>query len=136
LSIYIGLECRVDLKTFHGLGTSKQNPAKSCKQIHDISLKDGKLENGVYWIKTSADRSLPTYCDLLNGGWTLVGKVSGFVDKLHKFWLIDDYNVDVLDRPTLPRYACISHICISHMHSVNFQVHYIVAKLVALMLVT
>jgi hypothetical protein len=102
--VFLGPECKVDLKKFHGLGTSKENPATSCKQIHDVSLRDGKLENGLYWVKTSADRSVPTYCDLLNGGWTLVGKVSGFVDKLYKFWLIKNYNVDALDSPALPRY--------------------------------
>jgi hypothetical protein len=102
--VSLGPECKVDLKKFHGLGTSKANPATSCKQIHDVSLRDGKLENGVYWVKTSADRSVPTYCDLLNGGWTLVGKVSGFVDKLYEFWLIKNYNVDALDSPALPRY--------------------------------
>ena len=86
------------------MGKSEAYPATSCKQIYDISLKGGKLDNGVYWIKTSADRSVQTYCDFTNGGWTLVGKVSGFVDKLYTFWLIKDYNVDVLGSPALPRY--------------------------------
>ena len=86
------------------MGKSEAYPATSCKQIYDISLKGGKLDNGVYWIKTSADRSVQTYCDFTNGGWTLVGKVSGFVDKLYTFWLINDYNVDVLGSPVLPRY--------------------------------
>ena len=88
----LGPECKVVLKKFHGLGTSKKNPAKSCKQIHDVSLKDD--------------------CDLLNGGWTLVGKVSGFVDELHTFWLIEDYNVNVLDSPALPRYIHYTYLCV------------------------
>ena len=104
-NVSLGTQCKVDLKKFHGLGTSKQNPATSCKQIHDIALKDGKLLNGVYWIKTSADRSVQTYCDLANGGWTLVGKVSGFVDKMYTFWLIKNYHVDVMNSPALPRYT-------------------------------
>ena len=96
----------MDLRKFYGygLGKSEAYPATSCKQIHDISLKGGKLDNGVYWIKTSADRSVQTYCDLTNGGWTLVGKVSGFVDKLYTFWLIKNYSVDALSSPALPRY--------------------------------
>ena len=106
-TVYLGKECKVDLKTFQGLGTSEKNPAKSCKQIYDMSMKYGKVENGMYWIKTSADRSVYTYCDLLNGGWTLVGKISGFVDDLYKFWLIKDYNLDALSSPALPsKVAC------------------------------
>ena len=86
------------------MGTSNKNPATSCKQIHDISIRNGKLENGVYWIKTSAPHSVQTFCDLTNGGWTLIGKVGGFVDNMYKFWLIKDYNVDALKSPSLPRY--------------------------------
>ena len=74
------------------------------QQIHDIKSQSGKLENGVYWIKTSADRSVQTYCDLANGGWTLVGKISSFVEKMHSFWLIKNRNVGVLNLPSLPRY--------------------------------
>ena len=105
--MYLGPECKVDLNKFRGhpLGTSKLNPAQSCKQIHDIMSSSGKLKNGVYWIKTSADHSVQTYCDLTNGGWTLVGKVSGFVEKLHSFWLIKNHNVDALNSPGLPRYV-------------------------------
>ena len=107
-TVYLGNECKVDLKMFQGFGTSKMNPAKSCKQIYDISFKDGKLENGMYWIKTSADRSVYTYCDMFNGGWTLVGKISGYVDDFYKFWLIKDYNLDALNSPALPsKVACI-----------------------------
>ena len=114
-------ECEVDLKKFHGLGTSKQNPATSCKQIHDIALKDGKLLNGVYWIKTSADRSVQTYCDLANGGWTLVGKVSGFVDKMYTFWLKKNYHVDVLNIPALPRYVLKMYKCIFCMPGCSYN---------------
>ena len=103
---YTGKECKVDLAKFHGLGTEK-NPAISCRQIHDVSLFDGKhrLKNGVYWIMTSANNSASTYCDLINGGWTLVGKVGGFVDRLYMFWLIKNYNLDALKSPALPRYV-------------------------------
>ena len=89
------------------MGKSELNPAQSCKQIHDIMSPSGKLKNGLYWIKTSADHSVQTYCDLTNGGWTLVGKVSGFVEKLHSFWLIKNHNVDALNSPGLPRYVYI-----------------------------
>ena len=104
MSLSAAPECKVDLKKFHGLGTSKQNPATSCKQIHDISLQNGKLDNGVYWIKTSPGHSVQTYCDLTNGGWTLVGKVGGFVEKMYAFWLIKNNNVNALKSPALPRY--------------------------------
>ncbi|CAB3991343.1 Hypothetical predicted protein [Paramuricea clavata] len=123
-TVSLGTECKVDLKKFHGLGTSEKNPATSCKQVHDISLKDGKLDNGLYWIKTSADRSVQTYCDLTNGGWTLVGKVSGFVNKLYKFWLIKNYNVVVLNSPALPsKVGCIDarYLATYHASTVMFS---------------
>ncbi|CAB4007783.1 Hypothetical predicted protein, partial [Paramuricea clavata] len=124
VSVSLGTECKVDLKKFHGLGTSEKNPATSCKQIHDVSLKDGKLDNGVYWIKTSADRSVRTYCDLTNGGWTLVGKVSGFVNKLYKFWLIKNYKVVALNNPALPsKVGCINarYLATYHASTVMFS---------------
>lgn len=104
-TVSLDTECKVDLEKFHGLGTSEKNPATSCKQIHDVSWNDGdhRLRNGVYWIKTSADQSVPTYCDLAEGGWTLVGKVSGFVDFLYTFWLIKNYNENALRHAGLPR---------------------------------
>ncbi|XP_028392656.1 uncharacterized protein LOC114517196 [Dendronephthya gigantea] len=124
-SVFLGKECKVDLAKFRGIGT-EMNPATSCKQIHDVSLLDGKhrLKNGVYWIKTSADRSAPTYCDINNGGWTLIGKVGGFVDGLYKYWLIKDYNLHALKSPALPsQVSCIDarYLATYHASTVMFS---------------
>ena len=116
-TVSLGKECKVDLKKFYGLGASKKNPATSCRQIHDVSLYDGthRLKNGVYWIKTSADRAAPTFCDLENGGWTLAGKVGGSAKRLYSFWLVKNSNVAALRNTGLPRYTYVtfSHIRIS-----------------------
>ena len=65
----------------------KKLPADSCKQIHDASLASNKprAKNGVYWIKTDlqGSSSVQTYCDMKNGGWTLVGKISGQVGNIY-----------------------------------------------------
>lgn len=111
-TLSLGSECTVDVSRFHGLGASEKNPATSCKQIHDVSLHQGKhrLSNGVYWISISPGRSAPTYCDLNNGGWTLVGKISGQVGNIYKTWLISNQNVKYLSTPSLSeanRMGCI-----------------------------
>ncbi|XP_067028933.1 uncharacterized protein [Acropora muricata] len=54
-------------------------PGLSCKNIKE-ELK-GSPEDGIYWIRLpSADKGFPVYCDMKNGGWTLVHKyVSGML---------------------------------------------------------
>ena len=118
----LGSECQVDLDRFHGLGITKQNPATSCKQLHDISLHDAKhrLENGVYWIKTAADQSVQTYCDIVNGGWTLAGKISGRVGNIHKTWLVANHGVKNLFSPVLStaeHFSCIDARYLATYHA-------------------
>ena len=88
--------------------------ADSCKQIHDASLVNDKprAKNGIYWIKTDlqGSSSVQTYCDIENGGWTLVGKVSGKVGNIYKTWLVSNYNTAALKTPKITKqkeYACI-----------------------------
>ena len=92
----------------------KKLPADSCKQIHDASLVNDKprAKNGIYWIKTDlqGSSSVQTYCDIENGGWTLVGKVSGKVGNIYKTWLVSNYNTAALKTPKITKqkeYACI-----------------------------
>ncbi|CAB3991342.1 Hypothetical predicted protein [Paramuricea clavata] len=118
----LGFGC---LKSKRGCHTSYDNIkiTKYIPVLPTVSL-GGKLDNGVYWIKTSADHSVQTYCDLANGGWTLVGKVSGFVDKLNTFWLIKNYNVDALGSATLPsKVGCIDarYLATYHASTVMFS---------------
>ena len=92
----------------------KKLPADSCKQIHDASLVSNKprAENGIYWIKTDlqGSSSVQTYCDMANGGWTLVGKISGNVGNIYRTWLVSNYNTAVLKTSKITKqkeYACI-----------------------------
>ena len=92
----------------------KKLPADSCKQIHDSSLVNNKprAKNGIYWIKTDlqGSSSVQTYCDMANGGWTLVGKISGKVGNIYKTWLVSNYNIAALKTPKITKqkeYACI-----------------------------
>ena len=92
----------------------KKLPADSCKQIHDASLANNKprAKNGVYWIKTDLQGSsaVQTYCDMKNGGWTLVGKISGRVGNIYKKWLVSNHNTAALKTPKITKrkqFACI-----------------------------
>ena len=92
----------------------KKLPADSCKQIHDASLVNNKprAKNGVYWIKTDLQGNSPvqTYCDMKNGGWTLVGKISGKVGNIYMTWLVSNYNAEALKSPKITKqkeFACI-----------------------------
>jgi len=92
----------------------KKLPADSCKQIHDASLVNNqpRAKNGVYWIKTDLQGSsvVQTYCDMKNGGWTLVGKISGKVGNIYKTWLVSNYNTAALKTPKITKqkeFACI-----------------------------
>ena len=92
----------------------KKLPADSCKQIHGASLANNKprAKNGIYWIKTDlqGSSSVQTYCDMENGGWTLVGKISGNVGNIYKAWLVSNYNTGALKTPKIAKkkqFACI-----------------------------
>lgn len=92
----------------------KELPAGSCKQIHDASLVNNKprAKNGIYWIKTNLQGSstVQTYCDMRNGGWTLVGKISGNVGNIYKTWLVSNNNTAALETPKITKqkeFACI-----------------------------
>ena len=91
----------------------KKLPADSCKQIHDASLASNKprAKNGVYWIKTDlqGSSSVQTYCDMKNGGWTLVGKISGNVGNIYDKWLVSKHNTASLKSPKITgqkQFAC------------------------------
>ena len=91
----------------------KELPADSCKQIHDASLANNKprAKNGVYWIKTDLQGSaaVQTYCDMENGGWTLVGKISGRVGNIYNKWLVSNHNtaeLKVSNNTKRNQYAC------------------------------
>ncbi|XP_068733893.1 uncharacterized protein [Montipora capricornis] len=92
----------------------KKLPADSCKQIHDASLVNNtpRAKNGIYWIKTDLQGSsaVQTFCDMKNGGWTLVGKISGKVGNIYEKWLVSNYNTDELKTAKISKhnqFACL-----------------------------
>ena len=71
-----------------------------------------RAKNGVFWIKTDLQGSsaVQTYCKLKNGGWTLVGKISGKVGNIYKTWLVSNFNTAALKTPKITKqkeFACI-----------------------------
>ena len=112
-NITLGISLAGHLRQSSLLG-EKKLPADSCKQIHDASLVNNKprAKNSIYWVKTDllGSSSVQTYCDMANGGWTLVGKISGKVGNIYKTWLVSNYNTAVLKTPKITKqkeYACI-----------------------------
>ena len=92
----------------------KELPADSCKLIHDASLVNNKprAKNGIYWIKTDLQGSaaVQTYCDMENGGWTLVGKISGRVGNIYNKWLVLNHNIAELKTSNITKrnqFACL-----------------------------
>lgn len=48
------------------------NPANRCLEI----FAAGKTTDGYYWVKDSGGNKYKTYCDMSNGGWTLIKSLS------------------------------------------------------------
>ena len=44
---------------------------------------------------------MQTYCDMANGGWTFVGKISGKVGNIYKTWLVSNHNTAALKTPKI-----------------------------------
>eukprot|EP00117_Sycon_ciliatum_P040513 scpid22682/ scgid29760/ len=85
------------------LGRVASVAADSCKQIHDLSFQDGTLStsNGRYFIRTPSG-PVETYCDMVEGGWTLVGQVGGTVGTdISKTFLRESVLVSELRTPTI-----------------------------------
>ena len=110
----------------------KHRPADSCKKIYHANLikkSKSSAENGVYWIKTavSSNKRSPTFCDMGNGGWTLVGKISGRVGNIYNSWLVRNVNTDLLKSPNMnsgnAEYACLDarHLAVRHSSEVMFS---------------
>ncbi|NML71922.1 hypothetical protein HHL23_19280 [Chryseobacterium sp. RP-3-3] len=48
------------------------NPANRCLEIYN----DGQTTDGYYWVKDASANKFKTYCDMSNGGWTLIKSLS------------------------------------------------------------
>lgn len=63
---------------------TQARPGTSCRQI----LEDGhSVGDGKYWLRDNLGAAFPAYCDMANGGWTLmaVDRVGGF-SRTSAFW--------------------------------------------------
>ena len=121
------VEDRCQLNCQRGLtfGT-KEHPADSCKQIHDTKLSDqnkSSAKNGVYWIKSSmkCTEGIQTFCDLKNGGWTLVGKINGHAGNIYSKWLVKNVNTEDLKAPKIESgktgYSCLDARLLAVKHA-------------------
>ena len=83
----------------------KERPGDSCKHIHDANRQESRqkssAKNGVYWLKTGINghESTSTFCDMENGGWTLIGKISGRAGTIYQRWLVENVNIELLKSP-------------------------------------
>ena len=64
--------CSVDVTANSSLGTFA-NPANRC---FEIKTENASAADGYYWIKDNSSNKFKTYCDMSNGGWTLVNSRS------------------------------------------------------------
>ncbi|UYW02236.1 hypothetical protein K5I29_04860 [Flavobacterium agricola] len=64
--------CSFQIKFENSTGTF-ENPATSCLEIlnNDSSTKDG-----YFWVQVGGSAKYKTYCDMSNGGWTLISSQS------------------------------------------------------------
>ena len=98
----------------------KDHPADSCKQILDSKPSSS---SDVYWIKTSpvGNHGIQTFCDMKNGGWTLVGKVSGRVGNIYSKWLVENVNTEQLKAPNMDSgktgYSCLDARLLAVQHA-------------------
>jgi len=104
-TVHVDDRCQLNWQTCQPIGT-KEHPANSCKQIHDSKLRNqikSSAKNGVYWIKASLkwNKSIQTFCDMENGGWTLVGKIYGRVGNVYGKWLVQNVNIQDLKVPKI-----------------------------------
>ncbi|RLJ23201.1 hypothetical protein CLU97_4435 [Chryseobacterium sp. 7] len=58
--------------TFGTTVGSFANPANRCLEIFNA----GKTTDGYYWVKDASSNPYKTYCDMSNGGWTLIKSLS------------------------------------------------------------
>jgi hypothetical protein len=75
--LYTGSQCQM----YNVLGTVKTNPGSTYVSIflknhffscYDIWFMNNDLPSGIYWIKPGVASAYQVYCDMQNGGWTLI----------------------------------------------------------------
>ena len=75
------------------------------------------IYSGVYWVATPSG-PVETFCDMANGGWTLIGQTDGDTGNKYQTWLRSNHNVANLATPVIEgsTYSCLD--------AVNMAVNY------------
>jgi hypothetical protein len=85
-------------------GSTIDTAARSCRSIQQVRPT---ADSGVYWIVTRTDvladagGAIETFCDMDSdqGGWTLVGSISGPTSDIDRRWLVIERNTNLLKNP-------------------------------------
>ena len=92
-------------------------PAAQCRDLH---AAHPELGDGAYPIGAPA---VTTYCDMTNGGWTLIGKVDAPHD-MATTWLVSSVDPGALATPTIApnSYACLDAVDLAVNHSTEIRI--------------
>ena len=81
--------------------------------------------SGVYWICASPNCTdvRGVFCDMRNGGWTLIGQLGGVTYSIYDKWLVTNVNTRLLRRPTIEHgtHGCIDAVdlAVNYAHEVS-----------------
>ena len=81
--------------------------------------------SGVYWICASPNctDAREVFCDMRNGGWTLIGQLGGVNDNIYDKWLATNTNTGLLRRPMIVNgtFGCIDSVdlAVNYAHEVS-----------------
>ena len=110
---------------------SKQENTTSDKGVNKVTCAVyTTFYSGVYWICTSSNCSeaREVYCDMHNGGWTLIGQIGGVNDNIYDKWLVANENSGILRIPVIESgtYGCIDavNLAVNYAHQVRTQFSY------------
>ena len=80
--------------------------------------------NGPYWVKTPSGQ-VETFCDMKNGGWTLIGQTDGNHGSKYTTWLRRNQNTANLRTPAIEAdtYSCIDAVNMAVDHATKVSQH-------------
>lgn len=77
--------------------------------------------SGICWICAFTDCSVTVklFCDMCNGGWTLIGQIDRAVENTYDTWLATNTNTEVLRTLTIEAgtYGCINAVNLAAIHA-------------------
>ena len=90
--------------------------------------KKGNKKDGVYLIEIKdldgKSKTVELFCDMTNGGWTLIGQIQGF-HSIYNDWLRKENNIDQLKKPEITSNAWSSipavDMAVNHATEIRFS---------------